>query len=480
MEQHNDTPKHQDPAKLGAAGVSPEYVEQSGANGSGEGFSPQISTPPQSSLTFPQPLGADAYCGLAGDIVRAIAPHTEADPAALFASLLVMFGNMIGRGPCFMAGDVAHATNLFVTIVGETSTGRKGTSAEGPRRLLVAADESWRSCIQSGLVSGEGLIHHVRDARTVRRKAKKGEQPDSDGKVEDLVDAGVQDKRLLLLCSEFAQVLSVVERKDNTLSAVMRDAWDRGDVQTLAKNSPERATGALVSVLAHITPEELRARLSSTEIANGFANRFMYIASRRSKLLPRGGSIPPEVVYELAPRLSEACEHARQVSETSMTEPAWALWDDRYESLTTAPIGLVGAVTGRAAPVVRRLALVYALMDQQSNVDEEHLRGAMEMWRYVDESAKWVFGDRLGEQRADRCLELLRDAGQGMTRTDLREALGHRVVAEQITDALALLERAGLACRVVVPTGGRPADRWFADAEHAAEFERKRTGFVAY
>lgn len=458
-----------DDASGGAEREGLKRVEQSGDKGDGEDFPPHSSTVFKR-LRFPRPLGDAAYCGLAGEVVKAIEPHTEADPAAVLVSLIAMFGNAIGRGPYFRAGDAEHATNLFVCVVGETSSGRKGTSAEASRRLLESADPEWAKCIASGLVSGEGVIHHVRDARRERRKPKQGESTDADGLV--VVDPGAEDKRLLALVTEFAQLLSVVNRKDNTLSAVLRELWDRGRAQTLAKNSPDRATGALVSVLAHITPTELRDRLDSTEIANGFANRFIFIAAKRSRLLPRGGSVPMDVCMKLAPRLADALTQARKLTEVDMTPNAWALWEARYESLTTSPPGLVGAVIGRGAPQVRRLALVYALMDEYAEVHRRHLLAALEVWRYAEESVRRVFGDRQGDRTADQCLARLREKGdEGMTRTELRDALGHRVAATKIDDALELLEEAGIARHVDEPTGGRPAERWFVVQAEGGEHD---------
>jgi hypothetical protein len=448
-----------------------EISGDKGSNGSGpsegEAFSPHISTNSQGSRRFPRKLGDAAYCGLVGDVVRAIEPHTEADPAAVLISLMAMFGNAVGRGPYFVVGDARHATNLFVCVIGETSSGRKGTSAEGVRRLLCEADLDWRECLASGLVSGEGVIHHVRDPRSVRRKPKKGESPDGpDGLIEDLVDAGASDKRLMAFVPEFARVLSVVARKDNTLSAVLRDFWDRGDAQTVAKNSPERATGALVSMIAHITPHELRSRLDSSEVANGFANRYLFVAARRFQSLSRGGNTPAGVLMHFAPLIQEALAQARLLYEVEMTDSAWGLWDECYESLVTRPPGLVGAVTGRASPMVRRLALIYALMDQRDAVHEEHLLAALELWRYGEESVGWVFGDRLGERTADTCLALLREAGdKGMTRTELRLELGNRITSDRITDALQLLEEARLAYYKTEPTAGRPRERWYAIEE---------------
>ena len=51
---------------------------------------------------WPEQLKPEALYGLAGDIVKAIAPRTEADPAALLLQTLVNFGNVVGAGPHWM------------------------------------------------------------------------------------------------------------------------------------------------------------------------------------------------------------------------------------------------------------------------------------------------------------------------------------------------------------------------------------------
>jgi hypothetical protein len=52
---------------------------------------------------WPDPPAVEAYYGLAGDIVRAIEPHTESDPVALLAQFLLGFGIVIGRTADFRA-----------------------------------------------------------------------------------------------------------------------------------------------------------------------------------------------------------------------------------------------------------------------------------------------------------------------------------------------------------------------------------------
>jgi hypothetical protein len=225
-------------------------------------------------------LDEDAYHGLPGHIVRAIKPHTEADPVAVLVSLLSAFGNACGRGPYFRVGADRHHPKINAALVGETSKGRKGMSWGHARQLMNAADPRWtEERVANGLSSGEGLVYAVRDRVTGRDK--NGE--------EVVLDSGVEDKRLLAVEGEFARVLKVMTREGNTLSAIARQAWDGGTLQVLTRNSPMKATDAHVSIIGHITKSELGRHLTETETANGFANRFVWLLVKRSKILPFGG-----------------------------------------------------------------------------------------------------------------------------------------------------------------------------------------------
>ena len=109
----------------------------------------------------------------------------------------------------------------------------------------------------------------------------------------------VQSKRLMVIEPELAGALSAMERHGNTLSPVIRNAWDGQKLQTLTRASPLKATGAHISTIGHITEAGTRARLSRTEMANGLANRFLFGCVKRSKLLPHGGNPPESVLSAL-------------------------------------------------------------------------------------------------------------------------------------------------------------------------------------
>src|SRR5262249_12515520 len=136
-----------------------------------------------------------AYHGLAGDIVNAISPHSEADPVAILIQILTFFGNVVGPGPYYQVEADRHHTNLFSVLVGVSAKGRKGTSAGRARSVFASADEQWtKDRSKGGLSSGEGLINEVRDE--VHRW-------DAKNKTYETIDPGVQDKRLMITEAEF-------------------------------------------------------------------------------------------------------------------------------------------------------------------------------------------------------------------------------------------------------------------------------------
>ena len=225
---------------------------------------------------WPAPLDEPAFAGVIGDLVTKIAPHTEADPAALLVQGLVIFGNVLGHRPHCRADGAAHHTNENAVLVGDTAKGRKGTSLAQIRNPFQAVDETFRDRIESGLSSGEGLIFAVRDAVVEGPITK---------------DEGIADKRLLVAESEFAHVVRNLGREGNILSAVIREAWDSGNLGTLTKHNRTKATGAHISIVGHITTDELRRCLSATEAGNGFGNRFLWVCVQRSKVLPYGGEL---------------------------------------------------------------------------------------------------------------------------------------------------------------------------------------------
>lgn len=401
---------------------------------------------------WPAPPAAAAFQGPLGDLVRLVEPYTEADPAAVLVQAAVMSGSAIGRRPHVLADGSRHSANLYAVVVAPTSKGRKGTSFEHARSPIALTDNDWVARIKSGLSSGEGLIYAVRDQMSFM---------DDSGDTK-IIDEGVIDKRLCVVETEFAMVLRHFARAGNVLSGQLRGFWDRGEASTLTK-SPLTATGAHVSVIGHVTPEDLLRHLDSTEIANGLANRFLWTLARRSKVLPRGGTVPDKELRELAARFARAFDFARRCDLVERDDEAWAVWEHEYEfgRLAVERPGLIGALLDRDAAITLRLSLLYALLDCSHAIGVRHLEAALAVWDYGVRSVLHIFGDSTGDPDADAILRALRASGP-LNRTAISALFGRHRTANRISAALQVLVDYRLARLETIETGGRPAEVWHA------------------
>jgi hypothetical protein len=282
----------------------------------------------------------------------------------------------------------------------------------------------------------------------------------------ECTDIGVDDKRLLLDEREYQQALTVMTRPGNTVSRIIRDAWDdRERIESLTKNSPARVTSPMISVVSHITIEELREALDKTAMANGYANRFLFACVRRGQLLPHGGNSDADAIRYLAPKIVDALAAARRLEHITMTPTAAARWKEIYAALAIEQPGLLGAITARAEAQTLRLALVFALTDGAGEIDVAHLDAALAVWRFCEASAKLIFGDTVDDPLADEILRALRsNLITGMTRTDLYQQFKHAQRATAIGAALnRLLQLGRVRCERSANSGpGRPSETWFA------------------
>lgn len=373
---------------------------------------------------WPQEMAPEAFIGLAGDFTRLVEPHTEADPVALLLNFLIASGVLFGREVYAVADGKQHYPVEFLLVAGQTGAGRKGTASARTLPVMERVEQDFYSQrVLSGLSSGEGLI--------------KGISP-KDGEL------GV--RRFLALLPEFASLLSVMKRDGNTMSAILREAWDCTRLRVLTRKEPLDVDNVNLSVIAHVTPEELLNNLTATDRANGFANRFLILLARRSKFLPEGGE---EVnLNGIVTRLHAAVEAAKGRGRIERDHMARALWADEYRRITQGRDGLHGALCGRAEAHVLRLSLIYSLLDGSANIRPEHLQAALSVWDYCERSVQHIFGGASGDADREKILTAL--AGGPMTVTDLRRLFSNNRDGYWIQAKMASLVRAGSAVSTVI------------------------------
>ena len=382
------------------------------------------------------------YQGWLGETALKLTETSEADPVAVLATLMAFFGVMVGTGPYSQISDDRHPALLWPLIMGHTGVGRKGTSLGVAARLVKAAMPQFPGeNVTSGLSSGEGLIAAVADE-------------------EDEPGGG---KMRLVIETEYGVTMNRAGREGNTLSGVLRQAWEGDDLACLTRTSVH-ATAPHIGILAHITPGEFRIRASGADMAGGTYNRFLPIYSERSKEIPHGEGAPEELIANHGLFLRELVKKGRDVRKVPLTDEARDYWADVvYGALSGAQPtdGALAQFTARATPYARRAAMLYALGDGAAAVDVAHLQSAYALICYSRATAAYVLGTGTGDARLDKVLAALDAAGaQGLTRSQVSDLFSRKLTKPQLDDLLTKVEAVPGVTRIQVKGAGRPTDVW--------------------
>lgn len=406
----------------------------------------------------PRPDPACLY-GLVGDVARAGSETTEANPFAIAANFIAFMSCAVGRGPYMAVGNTWHHARQFMLHIGRSGRGRKGDAASLvsriERSLNALSPDATPKVHRGGLSSREGLVYLIHDGYT---EGQKEVEP-------------VLDKRLLVIESEFANVLHQSKREGNTLSAALRDCWDGVSMKPATKTSRLWATDPHIALIGAVTPSELLALMASRELTNGFANRFLMIWAERTKMLAFPRATRQEEVDALAERVHAVltfCKAERWAEKNHMRVELSPEARQRYEFLYHSELNddrageRIAALIERRAPILLRLAMLFALCDLSSTVEVHHINAALAWVRYSVESVMFIFASAADEAKAAETSEtaqeiiaFLAERDQA-TRSELSKDCfkGHKTkaVLDAAIDQL-------LACnppRIVVESVARP------------------------
>lgn len=388
-------------------------------------------------LNPPPKMAKEGYHGILLDIVKTACKTSEASPVAVAANFLITFSAMIGRVSFQHIGDGTCHTRPFFLLVGRTGKARKGTSEFTVRRIfneveLLIEDQYPRmQRHDGGLSTGEGLGYAIRD------------------KVDDNDAEGTDDKRFLTIEAEFAGMMAAASREKNTLSATIRTAWDGKDIAPLVKNAKWRASNPHICIMGHITADELINRWQDVDAQSGFLNRFVILHIVRAKLCALPHPTPAQDIERLAGLVAETVRFAigddvlaSNTREIRMTHDAISLWCAEYPALTAEAPGIVGAMLVRVEIYCRMLAMIFALLDQSSVIEPQHIRAALAWVNYWKASVGYIFQTLSAKAEAGRLndastevLEFIR-ANPKCSRTAITTGFKNKLSSTEITKSL--------------------------------------------
>lgn len=374
--------------------------------------------------------------GLLGDIISSVEPHTEGDSAVIGLSLLTQMGNMAGKTAYVQGGAKRLYQNLYLLIIGDSSTGAKGDGAAAVNLITQEVDPYWvNNCIPEEVNSGEGLKKMFAD--------DEGVEVGADGTV-SAIDQ--KDKRRFVHLEEFAACLTAGHREGSTLSSAIRKLFDcPAYVEGNTSKDSFKGRDPYLSLQGHITPDELERKVSADDCTNGFMNRFIACYSEQSKMLPHSGNTG--LFNGWTDQLQRSLKHMSRPVEVFRDEQAAEYWEAWYLSRENTDHGIVRTLVARDRPLIAKLSLTIALLNRHNAITLEDLVAAFQFWRYSCETWRYQFG-LFNQAMTDRVLGVLNAAEKPLNYEELVEGVGKNVKPNRLNDALhKLRQKHAITCR---------------------------------
>jgi hypothetical protein len=337
-----------------------------------------------------------------------------------------------------------------------------------------------------GVQSGEGIVNEVRDAKWGVEKKRGRSRSVIDQEAEVLLDRGSPDKRLLVVAEEFSHLLKMAARQGNTTTEILRELWDSPVVQrNTNKNSPLCATEPHVSLIGHCTKPELVGVLTKIDLTNGFANRILWLAAYRAKILPDPEEINWNAHAELLKTLGDIYQtffdqnsQTQNPRQFKHSQAARDLWRSMYVELENKKHrGFTDGALARDASHVQKIAMLFCLLDHSTLIDPKHLKAALAFYEYVEASTAWIFNDSTGNTLSNRILYTLhtnpKAREEGLSLSDIhRDITSRNTPAVVVHQALDILVQADLIRPLLRESRGPKGtttseQRWIINPERA-------------
>lgn len=354
------------------------------------------------------PPPAEAFYGWIGSYHAVMEPTTEAADAFHLGAAITLIGAMIGRRVRLKyASDPLYA-NVYSLLIGPSGSSRKDTAI---RRMLAMVQ----------LQKNPNVF--VNPAFQIHRDVSSAE-----GVVSMLKDT----PNTMLYLTELSGMLANARRKSTTtILDRLIEAWDTPHVlQNLNKMSPQIAINPYLSIIAATQPGRFATQITDEDIHSGFANRWLYLPGVGKEPRPSPPSLDENVAWGLYLDLKETIEKYPDGTVLSIEADATERWNVWYEEMTrsTGQDEEEDAMRIRHAPLIHKIALIYAVSDGAPRVTLAHLNAAITlvdwMWSQVRQLMR-EWGVTRDVQLEHRIFDALDRKGP-MFRRDLQRMVGGR------------------------------------------------------
>lgn len=367
-----------------------------------------------------------------------VEPHVD----NLLIQALVALGNVVGPDVKVRVNGHKLPLNMFLLLVGDTATSRKGTSLRIVKQPYIAGQQP-------------GLSHYA------HTRIDTGSVRSGEAMVEILcANEGEIDCRLLIASEEITEIFTVASWENSTLRDVLRKAYDGGRVDCKSRKNKLVAEDAHVSIIGHTTKSQFGQLFSGTDMANGVANRFLVVPAKRATPILDTSGMQETDICDLAAQI-EACrvwaQNGGEPRVLDLTPDAKKLWNAYYlEQWESATEG----IRGRESDYVLKLAGILSVARNTSTVSAGSMRTAIDFVTRLRGLGDSLFRDHgPSSDMRSRILSRIYDSVNPVSTTDLFKLFNGNVRAASIHSVLDDLIRSGDVIRSKMKTGKRGAPK---------------------
>ncbi|EIF8962031.1 DUF3987 domain-containing protein [Vibrio parahaemolyticus] len=380
--------------------------------------------------------------GFIGNVMKLLSKGTEAIPEFMGAELISFISICIERENVYVpyrtSKTVPRCNSL---LVAHTGAG-KGLSSQLLSCIRSSdKNKSLFACIhEGGLSTPEGLINVIKD--------------DTEDENGNLIK-GVKDKRLFIVEEEFVNVINQGKKGNSTLSSTIRCLFDGKGVEPLTKFNRIGCKKPHVGIYAHITPEELLAKLDSNDLNNGFLNRFAIFFGTKQPDTPFATPIRDEIINELSDSFGDIIQWCnKEQKQFTYSEEYVDLWNKQYSRLRS--LGSQGtleqALLVRAPHYATMYAMIFAATDKTTLLTKAHLEASLAWIDYWCQSVRYIYSTELEEIQSEKRKELAREVFKGLKiliernnghpigKSPITKHFSGRFSASEIADALKYMQ----------------------------------------
>ena len=322
---------------------------------------------------FSSPPGS-AYRGWIGAYADLMQPTTEAPRSFHLGVGFTIAGAILGRDVWADYGEPMHA-NLYTLIVGKSGKTRKDTSIRRGTRMISD--------------------HHIQGGKIVSPITR---IITDIGSAEGLMDELAEHANLMLYATEFSKLMGNARRKaTGTIIPTLIQAWDAPMVMSsLTRGKPVEAHFPYLSVVAATQPEILANLMTEDDVFSGFANRWFYVCGEPTRTPianpPSVDHVVSRELYEeLKARRGEAASLSGGIGLSTAARRRWTDWYtmDFHRDSDTAE---EDAMRPRHAPLIRKLALIYAATEGTATIGVDQLDAAIAVIEWMGRNVRQMVG----------------------------------------------------------------------------------------